>query len=199
MLYLVRSPMSRKRLNDKEIRIPRTITVSPSFWARFKSWCRGKSMSEMLEIAALRLMDEKNDVLSLTQQLEELNQDISEKKYDYKKLQVDIENDEHSRTVLQDRLTEIRSTDKALEIQGARDKDWMIYFRDDNLSKVKRGWSKWMHESDKFAAYLPSIETVKKRTALLDNINPKETRMAWIALKYPEKDWPMWLKQEMII
>ena len=191
--------MSRRRINSNEVRIPRTITVSPSFWARFKVWCRGRSMSEMIEMAALRIMDEKNDVLSLTQQLEELNQEISEKKYDHKKLQVDIENDEHSRTVLQDRLTEIKSSDKAIEVQVARDNDWMIFFRDDNLAKVKRGWSKWMHESNKFAAYLPSIETVKKRTALLDNMNAKETQMAWIALKYPEKDWPMWLNQEMII
>ena len=79
--------MTRRRINSNEVRIPRTITVSPSFWERFKIWCRGRSMSEMLEISALRLMDEKNDVLSLSQQIEEINQVISEKKYDYKKLQ----------------------------------------------------------------------------------------------------------------
>jgi len=199
MLCLARNPMSRKRLNNNEIRIQRTITVSPSFWIRFKSWCRGRSMSEMLELSALRIMDEKNDALSLTQQLEELNQDISEKKYDYKKLQVDIENDEHSRTVLQDRLIEIKSSDKAIKNQIAKDKDWMIYFRDDNLYKIKRGWSKWMHEDKPFAAYMPSIDSVKERTALLDGMNPKETKMAWISLKYVEEDWPMWLKQEMVI
>ena len=191
--------MSRRRINSNEVRIPRTITVSPSFWKRFKVWCRGRSMSEMLELAALRIMDEKNDVLSLSQQLEELNQGISEKKYDYKKLQVDIENDEHSRTVLQDRLTEIKSSDKAIEVQVTRDKEWMTYFRDDNISKIKRGWPKWMHEKEEVVAYLPSIERVKERTAILDGLNPRETQMAWIALKYLEEDWPMWLKQEVII
>ena len=60
--------MTRKRINSNEVRIPRTISVSPSFWKRFKAWCRGRSMSEMLEMSALRLMDEKNDILSLTQQ-----------------------------------------------------------------------------------------------------------------------------------
>lgn len=191
--------MSRRRININEVRIPRTITVSPSFWVRFKVWCRGRSMSEMIEMAALRLMDEKNDVLSLTQQLEELNQELSEKKYDYKKLQVDIENDEHSRTVLQDRLTEIKTSDKSVKVQILKNKEWMIYFRDDNLSKIKKGWSKWMHESNDFAAYLPSIENVKKRTAILDGLNSVETKMAWISLKYLEEDWPMWLKQEMVI
>tara|TARA_R100001530_G_scaffold124994_1_gene93365 strand:- start:380 stop:850 length:471 start_codon:yes stop_codon:yes gene_type:complete len=156
-------------------------------------------MSEMLELAALRIMDEKNDVLSLSQQLEELNQGISEKKYDYKKLQVDIENDEHSRTVLQDRLTEIKSSDKAIEVQVTRDKEWMTYFRNDNISKIKRGWPKWMHEKEEVAAYLPSIERVKERTAILDGLNPRETQMAWIALKYLEEDWQTWLKQEVVI
>jgi len=191
--------MTRRRINSNEVRIPRTITVSPSFWARFKVWCRGRSMSEMLEISALRLMDEKNDVLSLSQQIEELNQELSEKKYDYKKLQVDIENDEHSRSVLQDRLSEIKSSDKAMEVQVTRDKEWMIYFRDDNIGKVKRGWPKWMHEKNGVASYLPSIERVKERTAILDGMNPKETKMAWIALKYPEDDWQMWLNQEVVI
>tara|TARA_R110002020_G_scaffold351497_1_gene564679 strand:- start:550 stop:1020 length:471 start_codon:yes stop_codon:yes gene_type:complete len=156
-------------------------------------------MSEMLEMSALRLMDEKNDILSLTQQEEELRQEISNKKYDYKKLQVDLENDEHSMALLQERIVEIKSMEKATDIQTKRDSEWMKYFRDDNIGKVRRGWSKWMHEKEEVAAYLPSIETVKQRTAILDGMNPKETKMAWIALKFPEKDWPMWLKQEVVI
>ena len=191
--------MSRKRLNKNEVRIPRTITVSPSFWVRFKSWCRGRSMSEMLEIAAIRLMDEKSDVLSLRQQIDELRTEISTKTFDYKKLQVELENDQHSLALLEDRITEVISNDKAMEVQVTRDKEWMIYFRDDNIGKVKRGWPKWMHEKEEVAAYLPSIEMVKQRTAILDRMNPKETKMAWIALKFPEKDWEMWLKQEVII
>ena len=191
--------MTRKRINSNEVRIPRTISVSPSFWKRFKAWCRGRSMSEMLEMSALRLMDEKNDILSLTQQEEELRQEISNKKYDYKKLQVDLENDEHSMALLQERIVEIKSMEKATDIQTKRDSEWMKYFRDDNIGKVRRGWSKWMHEKEEVAAYLPSIETVKQRTAILDGMNPKETKMAWIALKFPEKDWPMWLKQEVVI
>ena len=102
--------MGRKRINNNELRIPRTITVSPTFWERFKAWCRGRSMSEMLEMAALRMMDEKNDVLSLTQQIEEINSEISESKYDFKKLQVEIENKEHNRALLMDRLSEIRTS-----------------------------------------------------------------------------------------
>lgn len=191
--------MSRKRINQNEIRIPRTITVSPSFWVRFKSWCRGRSMSEMLEISALRLMDEKNDVLSLQQQIEELRTEISTKNFDYKKLQVELENDQHSLALLEDRITEVRSNDKAIEIQEMNDREWMKFFRDNNIGKVRRGWPKWIHEKDDTAAYMPAIETVKQRTAILDRMNPKETKMGWIALKFPEKDWEIWLKREVII
>ena len=46
---------------------------------------------------------------------------------------------------------------------------------------------------------MPSIETVKERTSYLDNMNPTETQMAWIALKYPEEDWGFWLKERRVI
>lgn len=156
-------------------------------------------MSELLEIAAIRLMDEKSDVLSLRQQIDELRTEISTKTFDYKKMQVELENDQHSLAILEDRITEVMSSDKAIEMQEKSDREWMIYFRDDNIAKIERGWSKWMHEDDKTAAYLPSIDNVKKRTALLDGLNPKETHMAWIALKFPEEDWPSWLKREVVI
>ena len=197
--FLRRNPMSRRRINSNEVRIPRTITVSPSFWERFKGWCRGRSMSEMLEMAALRMMDEKNDVLSLTQQLEEINQEISEKKYDYKKLQVDIENDEHNRSLLQERLAEIKSSNKAREVQIKEDNEFMHMVVSDKLGTIRRSFPSWMHEKEDRAAYMPSIETVKKRSTVLDNFNPVKTKMAWIALKFPEDDWETWLKREAVI
>ena len=191
--------MGRKRINNNELRIPRTITVSPTFWERFKAWCRGRSMSEMLEMAALRMMDEKNDVLSLTQQIEEINSEISESKYDFKKLQVEIENKEHNRALLMDRLSEIRTSEKAIEVQAARDKDWMLAYKEDKFHSLKRSFGRWIQEGDDFARLMPSIETVKERTSYLDNMNPTETQMAWIALKYPEKDWSFWLKERRVI
>ena len=191
--------MGRKRINNIELRIPRTITVSPTFWERFKAWCRGRSMSEMLEMAALRMMDEKNDVLSLTQQIEEINSEISESKYDFKKLQVEIENKEHNRALLMDRLSEIRTSEKAIEVQAARDKNWMLAYKEDKFHSLKRSFGRWIQKGDDFARLMPSIETVKERTSYLDNMNPTETHMAWIALKYPEKDWSFWLKERRVI
>ena len=191
--------MGRKRINNNELRIPRTITVSPTFWERFKAWCRGRSMSEMLEMAALRMMDEKNDVLSLTQQIEEINSEISESKYDFKKLQVEIENKEHNRALLMDRLTEIRTSEKTIEVQAARDKDWMLAYKEDKFHSLKRSFGRWIQEGDDFARLMPSIETVKERTSYLDNMNSTETQMAWIALKYPEKDWSFWLIERRVI
>ncbi len=188
--------MSRRRVNEREIRIHRTISVSPSFWVRYKAWCRGKSMSELLEMAALRMMDEKNDVLSLTQQAEELRGKISTKKYDLKKTAIEIENEEHNLNVIEDRIAEMKSSDKALALQQETDYEWMRFFRDDNLSKIKRGWPKWINEELGCAAYLPSISIVQERTAILDKMNPKETRMGWIALKFPEDEWEMVLKRE---
>ena len=191
--------MGRKRINNNELRIPRTITVSPTLWERFKAWCRGRSMSEMLEMAALRMMDEKNDVLSLTQQIEEINSEISESKYDFKKLQVEIENKEHNRALLMDRLSEIRPSEKAIEVQAARDKNWMLAYKEDKFHSLKRSFGRWIQKGDDFARLMPSIETVKERTSYLDNMNPTETQMAWIALKYPEKDWSFWLKERRVI
>ena len=191
--------MGRKRINNNELRLPRTITVSPTFWERFKAWCGGRSMSEMLEMAALRMMDEKNDVLSLTQQIEEINSEISESKYDFKKLQVEIENKEHNRALLMDRLSEIRTSEKAIEVQAARDKNWMLAYKEDKFHSLKRSFGRWIQKGDDFARLMPSIETVKERTSYLDNMNPTETQMAWIALKYPEKDWSFWLKERRVI
>ena len=191
--------MTRRRINSNEVRIPRTITVSPSFWERFKVWCRGRSMSEMIEMAAIRMMDEKNDVLSLSQQIEEINQTISEKKYDYKKLQVDIENDELNRSLLQERMAEMKSSEKALELQAKEDNEFMQMVVGDKLGMIRRSFPSWMHEEEERAAYMPSIDTVKERSTVLDKYNTVKTKMAWIALKFPEKDWEMWLKRETII
>ena len=188
--------MSRKRINQNELRIPRTITVSPSFWERFKGWCRGRSMSEMLEVAALRLMDEKSDVLSLQQQIEELRAEISAKTFDYKKLQVELENDQHSLALLQDRITEVRSSDKALKLQKQDDYSFMNMVVSDKLSIIRRSFPAWMHEEQDRAAYMPSIEVVQKRSTILDNYNNIKTKMAWVALKFPEEEWDTWLKRE---
>jgi hypothetical protein len=156
-------------------------------------------MSEMLEMSALRLMDEKNDILSLTQQQEELRQQISDKKYDYKKLQVDLENDEHSMALLQERIVEIKSSNKAKEVQIKEDNEFMHMVVSDKLGMIRRSFPSWMHEEEDRASYMPSIETVKKRSTVLDNYNSVKTKMAWIALKFPEDDWETWLKREVII
>ena len=117
-------------------------------------------------------------------------------KYDLKKLQVDIQNEEHNLRVIEDRIAEMKSTDKALALQQETDFEWMRYFRDDNLSKIKRGWPKWIDEEKGCAAFLPTISTVQERTAILDKMNPKKTRMGWIALKFPEEEWETILKRE---
>lgn len=156
-------------------------------------------MSEMIEMAAIRMMDEKNDVLSLSQQIEEINQTISEKKYDYKKLQVDIENDELNRSLLQERMAEMKSSEKAFELQAKEDNEFMQMVVSDKLGMIRRSFPSWMHEEEERAAYMPSIDTVKERSTVLDKYNTVKTKMAWIALKFPEKDWEMWLKRETII
>ena len=191
--------MGRKRKNNNEVRIVRGISVSPQLWERFKGWCRGRSMSEMIEMSIIRLMDEKNDVMSLTLQTEELRTKISTKRFEYKKIQAELENEEHNLAVLEDRLTEIRTSDKAREVQASRDNDWMLAYKNDKFTSLKRSFGRWVEEGDDFARLLPSIDTVKERTSYLDNMNPTETQMAWIALKYPEKDWNFWLKERRVI
>ena len=70
-------------------------------------------MSEMIEMSIIRLMDEKNDVMSLTLQTEELRTKISTKRFEYKKIQAELENEEHNLAVLEDRLKEIRTSEVA--------------------------------------------------------------------------------------
>ena len=156
-------------------------------------------MSEMIEMSIIRLLDEKNDVMSLTLQTEELRTKISTKRFEYKKIQAELENEEHNLAVLEDRLTEIRTSDKAREVQASRDNDWMLAYKKDKFTSLKRSFGRWVEEGDDFARLLPSIDTVKERTSYLDNMNPTETQMAWIALKYPEKDWSFWLKERRVI
>ena len=156
-------------------------------------------MSEMIEMSIIRLMDEKNDVMSLTLQTEELRTKISTKRFEYKKIQAELENEEHNLAVLEDRLTEIRTSDKAREVQASRDNDWMLAYKEDKFHSLKRSFGRWVEEGDNFARLLPSIDTVKERTSYLDNMNPTETEMAWIALKYPENDWGFWLKERRVI
>jgi hypothetical protein len=191
--------MGRKRKNINEVRIVRGISVSPQFWERFKGWCRGRSMSEMLEMAALRIMDEKNDVLSLTLQTEELRTKISTKRFEYKKIQAELENEEHNLAILEDRLSEMKMSDKAIAVQAATDREWMLVYKEDKFGSLKRSFGRWIEEGENCAKLMPSIETVKKRTSYLDNMNPTETQMAWIALKYPEEDWEFWLKERRVI
>ena len=61
---------------------------------------------------------------------------------------------------------------------------------------IRRSFPSWMHEEEERAAYMPSIKTVKERSTVLDKYNTVKTKMAWIALKFPEEDWDRWLKQE---
>ena len=191
--------MGRSRKNKDEVRIVRGISVSPMFWQRFKAWCRGRSMSEMIEMAILRMMDEKNDVLSLTLQTEELRNKISSKRFEYKKIQAELENEEHNLAILEERISEIKTSEKASELRLEQDYDFMRMVVSDKLSTIKRSFPSWMHEGNEMAAYMPSIKTVQERSTILDNYKPVKAKMAWIALKYPEKDWEMWLKQEAII
>jgi hypothetical protein len=191
--------MGRKRKNSNEVRIVRGISVSPQLWERFKSWCRGRSMSEMIEMSIIRLMDEKNDVMSLTLQTEELRTKISTKRFEHKKIQAELENEEHNLAVLEDRLTEIRTSDKAIEVQAIRDRDWMVAYKSDKFHSLKRSFGRWVEKGDDFARLMPSIDTVKERTNYLDNMNTTETEMAWIALKYPEDAWQFWLKERRVI
>ena len=191
--------MGRGRKNKDEVRIVRGISVSPSFWQRFKAWCRGKSMSEMIEIAILRMMDEQNDVLSLTLQTEELRSTISSKRFEYKKMQAELENEEHNLAVLEERLSEIKMSEKAIEVQAANDKSWMLAFKERKIGSIKRSFPRYVEEGTDHAGLLPSIEMLKQRTDILDGFNPVQTQMAWIALKYPEDDWQFWLKERRVI
>ena len=167
--------MGRDRKNKNEVRIVRGISVSPTFWKRFKAWCRGRSMSEMIEIAILRMMDEKNDVLSLTLQTEELRNKISSKRFEYKKIQAELENEEHNLAVLEERISEIKTSEKAVELRLEQDYDFMRMVVSDKLGTIRRSFPSWMHEEGDRAAYMPSIETVKERSTVLDNYNNVKT------------------------
>ena len=114
-------------------------------------------------------------------------------------IEVALENDELNRSLLQERMAEMKSSEKALELQAKEDNEFMQMVVSDKLGMIRRSFPSWMHEEEERAAYMPSIDTVKERSTVLDKYNTVKTKMAWIALKFPEKDWEMWLKRETII
>ena len=94
---------------------------------------------------------------------------------------------------------EMKSSEKALELQAKEDNEFMQMVVSDKLGMIRRSFPSWMHEEEERAAYMPSIDTVKERSTVLDKYNTVKSKMAWIALKFPENDWETWMKQESVI
>ncbi len=105
--------MGRKTLGS-EVKVIRSISVQLTIWNTFKSWCKHnhKSMSEILELLMLKVMDEDRDLLSLTTEADEIRSKIQLAKYRIERDKNDLESYETELNLLEDRITVVQLEEK---------------------------------------------------------------------------------------
>ena len=98
--------MGRKRKGE-EVKVVRTISTQLTIWNTFKKWCmkNHKSMSEVIESLMLRVMDEDRDMLSLTNEADELRSKIQLSKYRIQREKSEMETHETDLNLLEDRIS----------------------------------------------------------------------------------------------
>ena len=125
--------MGRRKLIDNERKFTRSFTVSPQVWDNWKLYCGRKSMSEMLEVAMLRVMDENGDILSLKEQCVELKTNIDAKKHKMGKDRIDMETMQSQLQHMESRIDEIKMSDEMQNLSEAREGERLEEIKKDYL------------------------------------------------------------------
>ena len=101
--------MGRRRKGE-EVKVVRTISVQLTIWNTFKKWCKKnhKSMSEVIESLMLRVMDEDRDLLSLTNEADELRSKIQLSSYRIQREKSEMETHETDLNLLEDRIAVVQ-------------------------------------------------------------------------------------------
>ena len=101
--------MGRKRKGE-EVKVVRTISVQLTIWNTFKKWCKKnhKSMSEVIESLMLRVMDEDRDLLSLTNEADELRSKIQLSSYRIQREKSEMDTHETDLNLLEDRIAVVQ-------------------------------------------------------------------------------------------
>lgn len=99
-----------RRKKGEEVKVVRTISVQLTIWNTFKKWCKKnhKSMSEVVESLMLRIMDEDRDLLSLTNEADELRSKIQLSKYRIQRETSEMETHETDLNLLEDRIAVVQ-------------------------------------------------------------------------------------------
>jgi len=113
--------MGRRKLTDTERKFQRSFTVTPRVWDNWRIYCGNRSMSDMLETAMLRLMDEDGDILSLKTQCVELKTNIDAKKHKMGKDRIDMETMQSNLLHLESRIDEIKMSDEIQNLSEAKE------------------------------------------------------------------------------
>ena len=113
--------MGRRKLTDSERKFQRSFTVTPRVWDNWRIYCGNRSMSDMLETAMLRLMDEDGDILSLKTQCVELQTNIAAKKHRMGKDNIEMETMQSKLQHLETRIDELKMSDEIQNLSEARE------------------------------------------------------------------------------
>lgn len=103
-----------RKTKGEENRIIRTISVQPTLWKTFKLWCKQhrKSMSDMIEMLLVKVMDEDRDLLSLTTEADDVRSRIQLSKYRMQRERTDCESLETELRLLEDRMAVVTIEEK---------------------------------------------------------------------------------------
>ena len=91
----------------REVKVVRTVSVQLTIWNTFKKWClkNHRSMSGVIETLMLRVMDEDRDILSLTNEADEMRSKIQLSKYRIEREKSEMETFETDLSLLEDRIS----------------------------------------------------------------------------------------------
>jgi hypothetical protein len=103
-----------RRIAGSEVKVIRSMSVQLTIWNTFKIWCKTnhKSMSEILELLMLKVMDEDRDLLSLTTEADEVRSKIQLSKYKIEREKNELESFETELNLLEDRITVVQLEEK---------------------------------------------------------------------------------------
>jgi hypothetical protein len=103
-----------RRTVGSEVKVIRSMSVQLTIWNTFKTWCKTnhKSMSEILELLMLKVMDEDRDLLSLTTEADEVRSKIQLAKYKIEREKNELESFETELNLLEDRITVVQLEEK---------------------------------------------------------------------------------------
>ena len=103
-----------RKIIGREVKVVRTVSVQLTIWNTFKKWCvkNHRSMSGVIETLMLRVMDEDRDILSLTNEADEIRSKIQLSKYRIEREKSEMETFETDLSLLEDRISVVQIEQK---------------------------------------------------------------------------------------